>query len=456
MLLWQLFRKQGKSLQFRVRCWVRCSTVGFLVCFCSARLCWSQEYTPFQRAEVQSMLQDVTGDVKKHYYDSNLHGVDWDAKVREAKEKIDKADSLNRALTAVAVVLDSLKDSHTVFIPPGRPYVHDYGFQMQMIGDRCYVTRVRPGTDAEGKGVKAGDEIVALNGYAPTRDDFLRMEYLFWVLRPQPGLRLKLRSPDGDERQIDVIAKFRQLQRVRDTSGSAIFDFKREMEDKEHLARARYAERGNDLLIVKFPEFLPSLGEVDSVVKKMRNHKSVVIDLRDDPGGTEDTLMSLLGGMFKNKVKVGDLSRRNATRPIETVPFHTGFDGKLVVLIDNKSASAAEVFARVIQLEKRGSIVGDRSAGAVMEAEFFQHQTGGDAGGAFIVYGAEITVADIIMTDGQSLEHKGVTPNVVVVPTAGDLASGRDPALAKAAELLGVTITPEEAGKLIPYEWPKE
>jgi carboxyl-terminal processing protease len=402
------------------------------------------------------MLHDVTDDVKKHYYDSKLHGVDWDAKVREAKEKIDKAESLNRALTAVAVVLDSLNDSHTVLVPPGRPYVHDYGFQMQMIGDRCYVARVRPGSDAETKGIKAGDEIVTLNGYTPTRADFSEMAYLFWVLRPQPGLRLNLRSPEGGERQIDVIAKFRERQRVRDISGSGIFDLIREMEDEEYLVRARYAERGDDLLIVKFPVFLPSFGEVESIVSKMHHYKSVVLDLRADPGGSEDALISLLGGVFKNKVKVGDRVRRNATHPIETEPFRTGFDGKLVVLIDGRSASAAELFARVIQLEKRGTIVGDRSAGAVMEAEFFQHKTGGDTGRAFIVYGAEITVADIVMTDGKSLEHTGVTPDVVALPTASDLASGRDPVLAKAAELVGVTMTPEEAGKLFPYEWPKE
>jgi len=84
-------------------------------------------------------------------------------------------------------------------VPP-RPYVHDYGFQMQMIGDRCYVTRVRSGSDAETKGLKAGDEIHTVNGYTPTREDFLRMKYLIGTLRPQPILRLNLLNLDDGER----------------------------------------------------------------------------------------------------------------------------------------------------------------------------------------------------------------------------------------------------------------
>ncbi|MFZ1941798.1 MAG: hypothetical protein WBA18_12785 [Terracidiphilus sp.] len=60
------------------------------------------------------------------------------------------------------------------------------------------------------------------------------------------------------------------------------------------------------------------------------------------------------------------------------------------------------------------------------------------------------------MADGRSLEGTGVTPDMLVLPTASDLASGRDPVMAKAAEMVGVTMTPEEAGKLFPFEWPKE
>jgi C-terminal processing protease CtpA/Prc len=101
-------------------------------------------------------------------------------------------------------------------------------------------------------------------------------------------------------------------------------------------------------------------------------------------------------------------------------------------------------------------VVGDQSSGMVMEAQQFPHHTNGSTGDSYVVYGAEVTVANIIMTDGQSLEKQGVVPDVVVLPTPSDLANGRDPALAKAAELLNVQMSPEEAGKLFPYEWSQE
>ena len=77
--------------------------------------------------------------------------------------------SLNLSLAHVAAALDALNDSHTFFLPPSRPNHHDYGFQMQMIGDQGFVVRVRPGSDAEAKGVKPGDEILALEGIHPIR-----------------------------------------------------------------------------------------------------------------------------------------------------------------------------------------------------------------------------------------------------------------------------------------------
>ena len=127
--------------------------------------------------------------------------------------------------------------------------------------------------------------------------------------------------------------------------------------------------------------------------------------------------------------------------------------GKMVVLIDSKSASASELFARVAQLENRAMIVGDRSSGSVMEARHYDEKVGSDR---VVFYGVSVTEWDLIMSDGKSLEHTGVTPDEVVLPTPQDLANGRDPVLARAAGILGIPLSADNAGKAFPYEWPPE
>ncbi len=417
---------------------------------------WPQQppMTKFDRDRTQEVLQLVASDVQKHYYDPKFHGLDWNATIAEAKKRIDSETSTNMALSHIAAALDKLDDSHTFFIPPRHANRFDYGWQYQMIGDHCFVTQVRPGSDAEIKGVKPGDEILGLNGFAPNRDILWKMQYVFNVLRPQPALRLDLQDPAGQQRKVDVAAKVREGKRVTDltggSNGSDIWDLIREEETQGHLMRARSAEFGDQLLVLKVPEFAFSPTEVEGMIGKARKHQALILDLRGNPGGYVDTLKDMLSGMFENEVKIADRVGRKEHKPEVAKPSHNPFTGKLVVLVDSKSASAAEMFARVVQLEKRGVVIGDRSSGSVMEARHYEEKIGLDT---VIFFGVSVTESDLIMTDGQSLEHKGVTPNVIVLPTAKDLAADRDPVMAHAAELLGVKLTPEDAGKLFPYEW---
>jgi C-terminal processing protease CtpA/Prc len=116
------------------------------------------------------------------------------------------------------------------------------------------------------------------------------------------------------------------------------------------------------------------------------------------------------------------------------------------VLVDSYSGSASEVFARTIQIEKRGTIVGDTTAGAVMTS-YFLPAAGEKGSSAYYVYAVSVTVADLIMSDGNRLEGVGVTPDRRVGPTRDAWLQKTDPVLAYAAQLLGARLSPAEAGK---------
>jgi carboxyl-terminal processing protease len=130
--------------------------------------------------------------------------------------------------------------------------------------------------------------------------------------------------------------------------------------------------------------------------------------------------------------------------------------GRIIALVDSESASAAEILARVLQLEQRGVVIGDRTAGSVMMGEMMssavQLVSAGDEL-RILPFGFSVTVADVIMKDGKSLERVGVVPDEALVPTQQDLAAGRDPVLARAATMLGVALDPAAAGKLFPLVW---
>jgi len=97
-------------------------------------------------------------------------------------------------------------------------------------------------------------------------------------------------------------------------------------------------------------------------------------------------------------------------------------------------------------------VIGDRTSGAVMQSQSIDHQLGTDT---VIFYGVSVTNADVIMSDGKSLEGVGVTPDEFIFPAAADLAAKRDPALSRAAAIVGFELPLDQAGAMFPVEWRK-
>jgi C-terminal processing protease CtpA/Prc len=422
-----------------------------LACTAFAPALRAQSLGGFEKKRGQMMAEQVKLDIKKNYFDPGFRGVDLEAVFKAANEKIERAVSNEQVMGIIAQAVLELDDSHTVFVPPQRQASIDYGFNLQLVGDDCYVTEVKKGSDAEAKGLKVGDQVLLVNQYQPARLNYWKLYYLFYLLRPQPGLSLGVRGPDGAERQIDVLAKVKQRKRLDLTAYVDFLELVRESEnaERDRTRSHRLHEEGAELAVWKMPAFNLEPAEVDSMMNRAAKSKALILDLRGNGGGYEVTLLRLIGNFFDADVRVGELQTRKESKPL--VAKSRGGDGvykgKLIVLVDGESGSSSEVFARTVQLQKRGAVIGDRTAGAVMRARYYQHEVGLDV---VTFYGANITEADLKMSDGKSLEKTGVTPDEIRLPTGADLAAKRDPVLAHAASLAGVKMGAEKAGALFP------
>ncbi len=435
---------------FRVACTAVVPAAAVLLCLGVLEPARGQSLDSIERQRAFDMLKVLKDDIKKNYYDPSFQGIDVDARFKAAEDKLKRATSLGQALGIIAQTLLDLNDSHTFFRPPPRPEHVEYGWYMQMIGDRCYVVAVKPGSPAEAVGLRVGDEIHSVEGFRPTRKDMWKLDYYYRALSLRPGLQVVAQSPGAEPRQLDVPAKVWHGKRIL-TFEQDFNDIVRESESEDRLNRHRFYNLGN-VVVWKMPNFAYEPEQADSIMsEKVTERAALVLDLRGNPGGYVTTLERFVGNFFDHDVKIADLKGRKEMKPIlAKTRGKSIFGGKLVVLVDSKSGSAAEIFARLVQLEKRGIVIGDQTAGAVMQARGYSHEVGTMN---VVLYGASITNADVIMSDGKSVEHVGVTPDELMLPSAEDMKEHRDPVLARAIELAGAKIDPSRAGALFPVEW---
>ena len=389
-----------------------------------------------------NMLDEIKGLLKERYYDKDFRGIEIEARFKTASERIKKLDTNRQIFRAIAQVLIEFDDSHTRFYPPNRANRVEYGFSLQMIGNNCFVTDVRKGSDAEAKGLKIGDRIVAVGDYVPTRENLWKMNYLLYALDPRSEIDLYLAGSNNSERKLVIAAKFKTIeQRAKETE-------KRRREKRESPYKCHAVSA--DTVACKLETFSVEKKFIDNMMAEAAKYKKFILDLRGNGGGYVKIEEYLVGHFFERDLKIADFVIRGKTKArIAKVQNERAFKGELIVLIDSDSASASEVFARVIQLEKRGKIVGDVSAGAVMTSTFvvMENARGVEGFETFSLFGVNITVADLIMSDGNRLEKTGVIPDHPVGPTGVALLNGNDPVLAFAAGLLGTKISAGETGK---------
>jgi C-terminal processing protease CtpA/Prc len=388
------------------------------------------------------LLNEMKGRLKEFYFDPKYRGIDLDARFKAAENRIKTLDYNWQVFRVLAQVLLDFNDSHTRLRVPPRTDNFEYGFSMQMIGDECYVVNVKKGSDAEANGLKVGDQILSIGKHMPTRLNLWKITYVLYQLDPINFIDLKIKSVEGEERQLTVKAKTMTAEEKKKERE------KRKKEEKEKPYKCQ--EISAEVIACKLYTFLVEKSLIDKMMKEVGQRPKLILDLRGNGGGYVSVEEYLTGYLFDHNVKIADMVQRTKTEErIAKSKKDKSYKGELVVLVDSRSASAAEMVARVVQIERRGKVVGDVSSGAVMTSIYVPFFSPASALSSIILsyVGMSLTIGDVIMSDGSRLEHTGVIPNERVMPTGLALAKKTDPVLAHAASMLGAKLTPEKAGQ---------
>lgn len=344
--------------------------------------------------------------VNRKHYDAKTHGPKWDAAAREFGPQAAAARDDAELYRAINAMLTPLDDSHTFALTPvqalerrTRARVRT-GFNLVRLGGKWIVSDVLPDSPAGQAGVKPGWIVVARNGQ-PLGE---RVEF-----RPKEGETVTWDFLDERDRTVRLSPVARQLsiasrQVVRELEGGFVY--------------------------LRFDEFAAK--DRRWLGAQLRAHAQapgVVVDLRQNPGGETFSLGIAIGEFFERAVDCGTFITRNGSRSVKN-SWQLGsahYGGKVVVLVDTPSGSAAEIFAAVLQDHGRATLVGRRTAGAVLASWFYGLPGGGEL---------QLSREDYLTPRGRRIEGNGVEPDIAVPRALEDLRAGRDRDLEVALQVL--------------------
>jgi carboxyl-terminal processing protease len=305
-------------------------------------------------------------------------------------------DTVNRKDLEEAAIPAMLKklDPHSIYLPakelkranePLQGNFEGIGISFNMMTDTIIVIGTIPGGPSEKVGLQAGDKIIYVND-SLVAGKRISEDGVMGLLKGPRGTHVKLRILRRDHKELLPFEITRDKIPVFSVDVSYMIN-----ESTGYIKISTFSMSTYDEFMKGFRE-LKNLG--------MRN---LILDLRSNSGGVMDAAIQLANQFLKK----GDLIvyTKGRTQPRdEAVATGTGEfqTGNLVVLIDELSASASEIFAGAIQDNDRGTIIGRRSFGKGLVQEPIMFTDGS---------GLRLTIARYYTPTGRSIQkpyNKGV------------------------------------------------
>ena len=289
---------------------------------------------------------------------------------------------------------DSL-DPYSMLLPPEKSGGPSVGLRDTMVGigveieshpAGLKILKPLPGGPAFQADLRVGDIITHVDGHELKSVEINRAVDL--ILGPA-GLPIKIQALRGD--RSGVVTLLRQKFAV------------------QSIVDVRIQESSQGIGYLKLEQFAESTTqELDQALMKLHRQgmKSLILDLRGNPGGLLTTAISVSDRFLSGGTIVATRGRTPDDHSVEAAHSANTWKMPLVVLLDRKSASASEIFAAAIQDHHRGLIIGEKSYGKGTVQTLFPLQTFPAA--------LRLTTAKFYSPEGREMSGTGVTPDIKV------------------------------------------
>ena len=356
--------------------------LGFAACLGSMHLAGTWSFLPNRDLErASSYMKDVMRTVNENYVDPGasayeplsrqaIHGMveslDPHSEYLEVKDNEELAEDLDGEYGGIGVEIEMNKGILTVSSP--------------IAGG--------PGAKA---GIREGDQILNVDGKAVEHG--VPIDKVVDRLRGKPNTHVKvgLRRPSADRRfEVDIL---REVVKILSVRGARVLDG-----SVGYLQIREFSDHTGE-------QFFEALNGLLS-----KGIDSLVIDLRNNPGGLLDAAVDVAEPFFK---KGNLIVYTQGRKPADRENYYSENEGEplklpVAVLINGQTASAAEIVAGALKDSGRAVIVGERSYGKGSVQTIFKLRNG---------EGLRLTTAHYFTPSGVLINARGIAPHVEVVLT---------------------------------------
>ncbi len=335
------------------------------------------------------------------------------------REHIDRQELDPKTVSdgAIRGMLQALDDPYASFLDAQqfdiesqeiRGFFEGIGAQVGIREDRLTIIAPLPDTPAEQSGIRPGDIILEIDGESA---DGISLLEAVSKIRGQRGTSVELLVLHLNQTEATLIAITRGV---------------------IPLETVRFAMRPDGIGHLRISSFSDTTNQqVEAAIQEFRaaNGTGLIVDLRNNPGGLLKAVVDVTSQFLEDGLVTYELDAQGSRREWKVSPDGKGKDIPMVVLINEFSASASEVFSGAIIDHNRAPVIGVTSFG---KGSVNTMRGLSDGSGIFF------TIARWYTPNGNLIEGEGITPTLAVsIPE--DASS--DVQLERAIEILQQRLT---------------